>query len=202
MPTMLERWLFQCLYKRTQHIETHDCGFNRLHKSRCHRPSFGNTVRYGLNRTLPISPSKQQVLIAQSQWTCHRGLPIWFRDVHHRRKCLCPPSYYSDQGQYQNQRVGVAVRIDRGGTWQAVFGLVVMLIDGHGLIESHDHIFYVPSIDCNLLKFNLYLLYRACPKNAAGNYSVQFHTYNKEALNYRGSYLFPLRLSFSAVQVW
>ena len=137
--------------------------------------------------------------MVRNEWTCHRGLVIHHRGVRHQRKCLCPPSYYGDECQYQNQRVAFTVRIAMNDHWPTLFHVVVILVDDRGLVESHDRIVYAPIVDCDAVKFNLYLLYRSRPKNATRNYSVQLHAYNKQGLTYHGSWLFPLRFTFLPV---
>ncbi|CAF1087019.1 unnamed protein product [Rotaria sordida] len=116
-----------------------------------------------------------------------------------KQQCLCPPSYYGHLCQYQNQRVSLTLKIVNDADWRTVFNIVTMLIDNEGTIQSHDQILYVQKFDCNLVNFNIYLLYRSRPKDIMKNYSIQIHVYDKQTLEYRGSWLFPLVYTFLPV---
>jgi hypothetical protein len=43
-------------------------------------------------------------------WFCNRGLIIWFRTTD-RSRCLCPPSYYGQRYQFQNQRLSISFQL-------------------------------------------------------------------------------------------
>ncbi|CAF1284435.1 unnamed protein product [Rotaria sordida] len=122
-----------------------------------------------------------------------------FDEDEKKQRCLCPPSYYGHLCQYQNQRVSLTLKIVNDADWRTVFNIVTMLIDNEGTIQSHDQILYVQKFDCNLVNFNIYLLYRSRPKDIMKNYSIQIHVYDKQTLEYRGSWLFPLVYTFLPV---
>ena len=132
---------------------------------------------------------------------CHRGIPFRVRMSDNTSKffCLCPPSYYGDQCQYQNERVSLIVHARLTSDWRQIFVFLVTLIDDKGNIESHEHIEYVPGRDCPI-KYSIYLLYATRPKNTSRSYSVRIDAFTRMTLNYRASWLFPLRFPFLPVQ--
>jgi hypothetical protein len=82
--------------------------------------------------------------------------------------------------------------------WYTLFIFLITLIDDERNIQSHDHIEYLPIDKCRD-KYNLYLLYSTRPKNSSKTYSVQIDAFNPFFLNYRGSWVFPLRFPFLPV---
>ncbi|CAF0960838.1 unnamed protein product, partial [Rotaria sordida] len=85
------------------------------------------------------------------KWSCNRGMPIRLRmgDNTSMLSCLCPPSYYGDQCQYQNQRVSLTLGIRVTSDWRSVLIVLITLIDDERNAESHDHIQYLPIRDCD-----------------------------------------------------
>jgi hypothetical protein len=133
-------------------------------------------------------------------WWCNRGMSIRVRmnDNTSILSCLCPPSYYGDKCQYQNQRISLTLQIRASSDWRSVFIFLITLIDNEKNIESHNHIEYLPSRDCRT-KFNIYLLYSTRPKNSSKTYSVQIDAFSQMTLKYRASWIFPLRFPFLPV---
>ena len=43
--------------------------------------------------------------------------------------CLCPPSYYGSQRQYQNQRISLTIQIRLSSNWYQRFIYFITLID-------------------------------------------------------------------------
>ncbi|CAF3859355.1 unnamed protein product, partial [Rotaria sordida] len=43
-------------------------------------------------------------------WYCNRGIIIHFND-NKTNKCLCPPSYFGDRCQWQNQRISLTLQL-------------------------------------------------------------------------------------------
>ena len=113
--------------------------------------------------------------------------------------CLCPPAYYGDSCQYQNQRVSLTMQVRAAFDFRIIFAIVITLRhDQQNLIESSDQIDYLYIRDCNK-KFNIYLLYATRPKNISANYSVSIDIFKKQTLEYRASWLFPIIFSFLPV---
>jgi hypothetical protein len=134
-------------------------------------------------------------------WRCNRGISIQVRmnnDDRLKLLCLCPPSYYGDECQFENQRVSLTVQIRATSDWRSIFILFITLIDNERNIQSYDHIEYLPIRDCDT-KFNVYLLYSTRPKNTSKNYSVQIDAFDQLRFQYRTSWIFPLQFSFLPV---
>ncbi|UJR17119.1 hypothetical protein I4U23_004015 [Adineta vaga] len=133
-------------------------------------------------------------------WRCNRGISIRIQtDVNRSRLyCLCPPSYYGDECQYQNQRVSITVQIRVSSNWRNLYVFLLTLIDHERNIESYDYIEYLPIRDCDT-RYNTYLLYSSRPKNFSKTYSVQITAYDQTKLTHRTSWIFPLQFSFLPV---
>ena len=132
---------------------------------------------------------------------CHRGLPVK-SGSDEREACFCPPNFYGDRCEYQNERVSLTVQFRAlSDSYQTLFGLAVLLIDesDQRLVHDSQQFTYLPMRDCQM-KFNLYLLYSTRPKNHSLNYSVQIDLYEKATLTYRSSWLHPLPFAFLPVQ--
>ncbi|CAF2441824.1 unnamed protein product [Rotaria sp. Silwood2] len=124
-------------------------------------------------------------------WYCNRGLTtrIWFRNDLFKYGCMCPPSYYGDLCQYQNERVSLTLGLIRAEKHN-VYTIVIMLIDDNDEqqeIDSYDQFDYAPSRSCGI-KLNRYLLYSTRPKNISKNYSIRIDAFEKNAMTYCGSW--------------
>ena len=118
--------------------------------------------------------------IIQYEQRCHRGLPlrVWLDSEQNltNTTCLCPPSFYGNICQYQNQRVSLTIQFQTySDSRQTLFALVVSLIDDSNerIIHSYQQLTYLYIRHCQT-KFNIYLLYSTRPKNQTKNY---FNTY-------------------------
>ena len=135
---------------------------------------------------------------------CHRGIDllVWLTNNLTERTCLCPPSFYGDQCQYQNERVSLTVKFSvLASSLQIPFAIVISLIDDSDkrMIHSYEQSSYLSMRDCQM-KFHSYLLYSTKPKDLSQNYSIHVDIYEKVFLNYRGSLLFPVQFQFLPVQ--
>ena len=165
-----------------------------------------NAMTYGLSLTnVDVSPAlRNEAFLASTKVVkhdhCHRGLRIRILMANDSDEyaCLCPPSYYGDRCQYQNQRVSLTVRIRVASDRRSVFTFIFQLVDDNGTIESYDFIDYLPARECDV-KFNLNLLYASRPKSSLKNYSVRIDGFNKMTMTYRASWIFPLRFAFLPV---
>ena len=139
-------------------------------------------------------------MMPEDHWRCNRGMQIRIRMDSNTSElsCLCPPSYYGDRCQYQNQRVSITLRIRVLSDWRSIFIFMITLIDNDRNIESQSYIEYSPTQDCDR-KFNFYLLYSSRPKSSSKNYSVQIDAFNQLTLKYRASWIFPLLFPFLPV---
>ena len=133
---------------------------------------------------------------------CHRGLPlrVWLDSDHNltNTTCLCPPSFYGDLCQYQNQRVSLTIQFQTfSDSRQILFALIVSLIDDSDerTIHSYQQLTYLYFQHCQQ-KFNIYLLYSTRPKLPTKNYSIHIDIYEKITFTYRGSLLIPIHYPF------
>lgn len=131
-----------------------------------------------------------------SIWRCNRGLNI---RVRHDYRCLCPPSYYGNLCQYQNQRVSLTIQVRIQAEWHTMFTFLITLIDDNKqTINSYDQFSYLASRDCNT-KFHLYLLYGHRPKDAMKNYSIRIDAFERRSFVHRAIWLYPIRFPFLPV---
>ena len=134
-------------------------------------------------------------------WGCNRGILVLARlkagDT--SLQCLCPPGYYGNLCEYQNQRVSITVQVYASLNWRSTFAMVLTLIDDdEHFINSYYHFDYLPLDTCTM-KYNIHLLYATRPKNSSKNYSVQINAFVRHTLEYRASWLFPIRFAFLPV---
>ncbi|CAF4548267.1 unnamed protein product [Rotaria sp. Silwood2] len=136
---------------------------------------------------------------------CHRGFDvrIWLNNQKNLTTdiCFCPPSFYGDQCQYQNQRVSLTIKFRAlSDSWSTLFAIIISLIDDSDerIIHSYEQFTYLSMRDCKV-KFNIYLLYSTRPKNQTKNYAIHIDIYEKVSLSYRGSLLFPIIFPFLPV---
>ncbi|CAF1580333.1 unnamed protein product, partial [Rotaria magnacalcarata] len=119
--------------------------------------------------------------------------------INESEQCLCPPSYYGDRCQYQNQRVSLTLRFRNENIDKlAIFGIVITLVDSTGFIHSHEQLTYIPIHACNN-KFNIYLLNRDRPKDVTKKYTVYIDAYDKINLAYLTSWTLPVTFLFMPV---
>lgn len=137
-------------------------------------------------------------------WRCNRGLYVrhLLDGVNFSYKCLCPPSYYGDQCQYQSQRVSLTISL-LSADERTAYIFVVMLITNDNdrqEIHSYEQIVYTPQNDCRV-KFNINLLYASRPKNMSNNYSVRIDAFDRtvHSLQYFASWLLPIPFRFLPV---
>ena len=152
------------------------------------------------NSTMTDAPITRQTRPFQSR--CHRGLDlnVWSNNSTDRT-CFCPPSYYGDQCQYQNERISLGIQFRAlSDSWQTLFAIVISLIDDspERVIHSYQQINFFSMRDCKT-KFSMNLLYSTRPKDPSKNYSIHIDVYEKISLAYRGSIFFPIPFSFLPV---
>jgi hypothetical protein len=167
------------------------------------KTSTKNMIKSDRNMVLSRS-SVSQTTRPRSQ-RCHRGfdLRVWLdsEGTSSTMTCLCPPSFYGDTCQYQNQRVSLTIRLRASSdSLRTLFIVIVSLIDNSDrrIIHSHQQFTYLSIQDCQT-KFNVYLIYATRPKNHSNNYSVHVDIYEQISLIYRGSLLIPVSFRFLPV---
>ena len=177
-----------------------------------------NIIYFTLDRTIDVvevrtkqiensnvlSLSKNQIFV-KHQSRCHRGLDlrVWLNNQSNLTEstCLCPPSYYGDLCQYQNERISVSTRCRAlSNSWRTLFAIVISLIDDseQRMIHSYEQFTYLSISDCRV-KFHFYLLYSNRRRDSTKNYSIHIDIYEKVSLAYRGSLLFPIHFLFLPV---
>ena len=140
-----------------------------------------------------------------NQQHCHRGFPlqIWLDKQKNLTKdvCLCPPSFYGNICQYQNQRLSITLQFRAtSDSSQIPFIFIISLIDDSNerIIHSYELFNYLFTKYCQR-KFNFYLLYSTRPKNSARQYSIHIDVYEQITLNYRASFIKSVNYSFLPV---
>ncbi len=98
--------------------------------------------------------------------------------------CLCPPSFYGDIYQFQNERVSITIKFNAtSDSIKIPFIIIVSLVDDseERIIHSYQQFIYVPIYHCHT-KFHAYLLYSTRPKNQTKHYSIHIDIYEKISL--------------------
>ena len=156
-------------------------------------------------KDLDVSSASVTQISDQYQPRCHRGLDliVWSNNTNKLSSltCLCPPSYYGDQCQYQNQRISLTIKFQAlSDSWQTLFAIVISLIDDtdQRKVHSYEQITYLWAQYCTT-RYNMYLVYSTRPKVPTNNYSIHIDIYEKETLKYRGSLIFPVKFPFLPV---
>jgi hypothetical protein len=110
-------------------------------------------------------------------WICNRGIVV-FVGIQKNEQCLCPPSYYGNRCQFQNQRISLTLQFGKecAPSCHGVYGIVLTLVDNDQDIHSYEQLTYISTNNCTM-KYNLYLLYRFRPKNLTKNYSIHIDGY-------------------------
>ena len=150
--------------------------------------------------------SSVEATVRQFEQYCHRGLTlhIWSdrKQKSSGRTCLCPPSFYGNRCQYQNDRISLTLRFRTfSDSRQTLFLLLIQLIDDdyRRTIHSFHQLTYLHAQHCKT-KFNMYLLYSVGTKNETKTYSIHIDIYEKISLAYRGSLLLAAKFPFLPVQ--
>ncbi|CAF1448019.1 unnamed protein product [Adineta ricciae] len=152
-------------------------------------------------------PSKMSTLPAismnnKSEYNCHRGIVVHISANNSKRyTCLCLPSYYGSQCQYQKQRISLGIYYRAfSDSWQTVFVISILLIDNttEKHIHSTEQYSYLSNDDCKS-KFNTYLFYSNRSKDPTKEYFIHIDIYEKYSLEHRASFLYPILFTFLPV---
>ncbi|CAF1107158.1 unnamed protein product [Rotaria sordida] len=192
------------------------CGRNDDENHRYVYPSLDTSSMYPLleksvtNEMIqwPVSPRPNiNVNVSRVEkkswpWYCNRGLVVRISNENNsdKKACMCPPSYYGNLCQYQNQRISLTLRltaVDR----LATYAIVIMLIDDDDKrqeIDAYDQFVYIAKQSCSI-KLNRYLLFSTRPKNVSKNYNVRIDVFKKNELKYVGSWHFSIDFLFLPV---
>ena len=177
------------------------CQSSEFSRSRKIHFSLQTSTIYPLSQSSPIDwpipQSESKEISIESRmtdpltWNCHRGLVIriWSPNETLRYGCLCPPSYYGDSCEYQNERISITLGLIRPRKDQ-IYTIILMLIDENDfnqILHSFDQFDYKPIESCSM-KFNRYLLYPTRPKNISKTYHLRIDIYEKRTMTYRSSW--------------
>ncbi|CAF4547663.1 unnamed protein product, partial [Rotaria socialis] len=133
---------------------------------------------------------------------CHYGLDVnhWLGIGNISVACFCPPNYYGDRCQYQNQRVSLTLSlgvVER----QLLYAIVVRLFEDDNdrqEIHSSHQLTYLPKRACGQLH-KMYLLYSVRSKNNSKNYSIHIDAFDKSSLTYQASWYLKIPFVFLPV---
>ncbi|CAF1353414.1 unnamed protein product [Adineta steineri] len=132
---------------------------------------------------------------------CNRGILI-FEGKLFKKKCLCPPNYFGDRCQWQNQRISLTLKIRTLRLYEKrtfIYDIFIYLIDDQNqIIHYYEKIDFISSRDCDI-KYNRYLLYPDQPKNPNHTYSIHIDIYEKIAFTYHGSWNLSIPFPFLPV---
>jgi len=221
-PNICEHYRTECNSQRKTDVEQIFCGLQHIENHQVKYFSVYTSNEYPVldrNHALDFNywPEKHQLTsdeqifsVEQNSWPwqCNRGLPVQIsiKNVSSLTyACLCPPSYYGSQCQYQNQRIGLTLKLSSTNRY-ATYDIISMLIADETEqqqqqqqdIEAYDQFTYITKETCTI-KLNRYLLFSTRPKNNTQNYSIHIDVYEKNALTYVGSWHFPIAFSFLPV---
>ncbi|CAF1180714.1 unnamed protein product [Adineta steineri] len=133
---------------------------------------------------------------------CNSGLNVYYRVRinNYSSICFCPPNYYGNRCQYQNQRVSLTLALATVRQ-PIIYAIVVMLIEDDNdrqEIHSSHQFTYVPLEHCGQ-PVSLYLLYSKRGKNNSKNYSIRIDAFNKDSLTYLMSWHLTIPFVFLPV---
>ena len=182
------------------------CDFTDYRPSKYPESKTVETAQKHSLSTMMISSSIHTIKQSSSEsnekaWFCNRGISVYVYGTQQQQEeqCLCPPSYYGDRCQRQNERVSLTVKIRKENqykTWSETFRFVVVLLADDGSIHSYDNFIYSIKSQCI---FNIYLLYLHRPKDQTKNYTVRLDGYLLNDLEYHSSWLLSVPYRFMPV---
>ncbi|CAF3627819.1 unnamed protein product [Rotaria socialis] len=133
---------------------------------------------------------------------CNFGLHVYHRlgSGNISNICFCPPIYYGDRCQYQNQRVSLTITLGFV-QHQTIYAIVATLIEDdedRQEIHSYHQLTQVPKFRCEQ-PFNIYLLYSVRPKNTSKKYRIHIDVFDKTSLIYLASWYLKIPFAFLPV---
>ncbi|UJR34832.1 hypothetical protein I4U23_027613 [Adineta vaga] len=158
------------------------------------------------NRNEIINSYRSEPMSIPDNHRCYRGLDVrvWLNksSKNSTNTCFCPPSYYGNQCQYQNERLSLSIRFHISVQLkQTLFIIFILLIDNANqrMIHSYEQFTYLSIRDCKI-KFNIHLYYLNRPKDMNKTYSIHIDIYETFSLKiYRGSFFYPIKFLFLPV---
>ncbi|CAF1623962.1 unnamed protein product [Adineta ricciae] len=160
-------------------------------------PFIGNKIASSVVDSIQNFPHN-----SLSSLQCTRGILVyvWLGNDNYTSICMCPPNYYGNQCQYQNQRVSLSLTLLTINMYH-IYAVFVKLIedDNHQQeIQSWEQITFTSQTSCSQL-FERYFLYSTRPKNISKNYSLHIDVYHKSSLEYIASWYSKISFNFLPV---
>ncbi|CAF4660179.1 unnamed protein product [Rotaria sp. Silwood1] len=97
----------------------------------------------------------------QYELRCHRGfdLRVWLNNEKNltTNTCFCPPSFYGNMCQYQNERMSLTIKFRAlSDSWSTLFAIIISLIDDseERLIHSYEQFIYLSIRDFDIPQVN------------------------------------------------
>ncbi|CAF3843808.1 unnamed protein product [Adineta steineri] len=173
--------------------------------------SLDTALVYPASQTISTNSIKNQVTdkkielpirnIIQSN-ACNYGLHMYHRlgINSYSNLCFCPPNYYGDQCQYQNQRVSLTLVLATVHQ-SIVYAIIVTLMEDDNAtqeIHSYHQFTYESEAYCGR-PIDIYLLYTTREKNNSKNYSIRIDAFDKSSLTYLLSWHLTIPFNFLPV---
>ena len=133
---------------------------------------------------------------------CNHGVSVylWLGYGNYTSICFCPPNYYGNMCEYQNDRVSLILTVSTNKR-RDVYAVMVSLIEDDNdqqEVHSYDQLMYVPRQSCRQ-PYNVYLLYSMRQKTSSKNYSIRIDVFNKLTLTYIASWQLKVPFPFLPV---
>ncbi|CAF2407670.1 unnamed protein product [Rotaria sp. Silwood2] len=103
-----------------------------------------NSTKYTTQRNTKILAPSSSITrkICYDEQPCRHGIPlrVWLNEEKNLTimACLCPPSFYGNRCQYQNQRISLTMQFQTiSDSRRTLFAIIVSLID-----DSDERIFH------------------------------------------------------------
>ena len=190
---------FLCQFVNTKYIS------NIIHFHRVKTKYDVNFNPIARIRDINFEHSELTEMNLLSESLCLYGLVlnIWLNDTNNSTNvtCLCPPQYYGNKCQYQNQRIFLTIQFRaQSDSLRTVFTIVISLIDDsqQRIVHSYEQFTFVSVRDCGR-KYYMYLVYSTRSKDSSKTYSIHIDFFEKQFLKYRGSVLLSIQFPFLPV---
>ncbi|UJR12458.1 hypothetical protein I4U23_016634 [Adineta vaga] len=154
------------------------------------------------NNNIPMKEKKNIDIKLNIISHCHRGIKLYSKDGD--IKCICPPSYYGTQCQYQSERLSIIFRSEIPPSFDqnTIYHLIFFLFNHNYEVISFETILYMPSKQ-STLKYLIYLIYsRQNNQSKNNNYFVQIEAYPVTSTKVNSLSLiwyYPIQFSFLPV---
>ena len=160
------------------------------------------TLNEPIERYNDVNDIKSKSIDLTQLLRCNHGILVntWLGYRNYTSICFCPPNYYGEMCEYQNDRISLILTLstDKKHDFYAV---VVSLIEDDNdrqVLHSYDQFIYIPQSNCRR-SHNVYLLYIKNQKTTSKNYSIHVDVFNKLTLTYLASWQLKVPFLFLPV---